>query len=99
MDNNITLDERSIDYIIRRRCDHAGCLKYLDVIKDMVIRTKLDQGGKLIWTWQMKQVAPKDATQSCSDQASLPQGLRSEKASHTSTVPEETEVEEELTTH
>lgn len=51
MDNNIVFDERSIEYIIRRRCDAAGSLKYMDVIKDMVIRTKFDQVGKLIWTW------------------------------------------------
>lgn len=37
MDNNIVFDERSIEYIIRNRCDRFGNLKYLQLIKEIVI--------------------------------------------------------------
>lgn len=37
-DNNIFFDEISTNYIVQKRCDELGQLKYIDLIRDMVIR-------------------------------------------------------------
>jgi hypothetical protein len=65
MDNNIIFDEKSIEYIIRNRCDKVGQLKYMDVIKDMVIKTEPDRTGQLVARWHMKQcLQPKNTNNS-----------------------------------
>jgi hypothetical protein len=47
MDNNILLDEVSIDYIIKNRCDRYGMLRYMNVIKDLVVKTQVNTTGIL----------------------------------------------------
>jgi hypothetical protein len=54
-DNNIVLDEPSIDYIIKSKCDKQGQLAYLQLIKDLAIKTQIDCTGTLIAKWQIKQ--------------------------------------------
>jgi len=54
MDNNIIFDEKSIEYIIRNKCDRHGNLKYMVVIKDLVIKTAVDSTGKLKANWHIK---------------------------------------------
>ena len=38
-DNNIVLDEASQDYIVKHRCDKFGMLSYMNIIKDLSIKT------------------------------------------------------------
>lgn len=54
-DNNIFFDERSTNYIVQKRCDGNGLLKYLEIIKDMVIKTYPDYTGTLMAQWHIKQ--------------------------------------------
>ena len=54
-DNNIFFDERSNNYIVQKRCDENGLLRYLDIVKDMVIKTYPDYTGTLMAQWHMKQ--------------------------------------------
>lgn len=54
-DNNIFFDDRSTNYIVQKRCDENGLLRYIDIVKDMVIKTYPDYTGTLIAQWHMKQ--------------------------------------------
>ena len=55
MDNNIIFDEKSIEYIIKNKCDKLGQLNYMQVLKDLVIKTETETSGKLISKWSMRQ--------------------------------------------
>lgn len=53
-DHNIELESRSLQYIMKNRCDKEGCLDYQKLIKDLVIRQITDVTGKEIYKWHIK---------------------------------------------
>lgn len=55
-DNNISFDQKSLEYMIRNFCNKQGHLQYARVIKDMMIKTDTNQAGILTATWHLKQV-------------------------------------------
>jgi hypothetical protein len=62
------LDEKSLEFIIRKMCDKLGSLRYMNVIKNLVIITKQDENSGLISTkWLIRQALPDahKATSSC----------------------------------
>jgi len=53
------LDEKSLDLIIRKMCDKLGSLRYMNVVKNLVIITKQDEKSGLISTnWLIRQALP-----------------------------------------
>jgi hypothetical protein len=54
-DNDITFDEQTMDYLVRHRCDFLGNVKYLTLIKDLTVKTHIEQQtGILKAKWFIK---------------------------------------------
>lgn len=56
LDNNIILDDASQDYTVKHRCDKFGMLNYMNIIKDLTIKTQLDVTGSIQARWHLKQL-------------------------------------------
>lgn len=56
-DNNIEFAPEVEDYLLKYKCDKNGCLKYPNVIKDLMVKTFVDPiTGKLQSQWMMHQL-------------------------------------------
>ena len=53
-DNDIELEQRSLSYILKTRCDSTGNINYLKLIKDLVLRNIIDITGKQVYRWHVK---------------------------------------------
>ena len=54
-DNDIVFDEPTMEYLIKQRCDFLGNVKYLNLIKDLAIKTYIEnQTGILKAAWYIR---------------------------------------------